>query len=258
MTLARVGVTQAARPHRGSGPCALESISRRSISQVRLARRQTGFSLFEIAIVLALVALLVGGVLLGSGLVAQSRIKSLAKDFDGLALAVAVYADRYGALPGDDPQAELRWVGKAKNGTGDRRISGAYQAAPPAGDPLTALTVDGANGESLNFWWHLRLADLVVAPPLAVTQVAQPLNQFYGVVGVEWEALGFPALAVCAANLPGDVAIGIELQLDDGDPRRGFIRAAKQTTDSQPLAAADLTVTAFSAADKYILCRRLD
>jgi prepilin-type N-terminal cleavage/methylation domain-containing protein len=256
--LAEIPVTQAARLVRDSRPCALQSIPPRSIGQARLARRQTGFSLSELVIVLALIALLVGGILLGSGLVAQSRIKSLAKDFEGLALAVTVYADRYGALPGDDPQAELRWVGKSKNGTGDHRISGAYQAAPPAGDPLTALTVDGASGESLNFWWHLRLADLVVAPPPAVTQIAQPLNHFYGVVGVEWGAFGFPALALCAANLPGDVAIGIELQLDDGDPRRGFIRAAKQSSDNQPLAAADSTVATFAAADKYILCRRLD
>jgi prepilin-type N-terminal cleavage/methylation domain-containing protein len=71
-------------------------------------RQQRGFSLPEILIVLALGALLVGGVVLGSGLVAQSRIQSLANDFHGLAVAVAIYADRYGALPGDDPQAEVR------------------------------------------------------------------------------------------------------------------------------------------------------
>lgn len=228
------------------------------VSQFHLAKRQRGFSLAEVLIVLVLFALLVGGLVLGSGLVAQSRIKSLAKDFEGLALAVAIYADRYGALPGDDPQAELRWAGRARNGTGDRRISGTYESAPPATDPLTTLTVDATTGESLNFWWHLRLADLVVAPPPPVTQVAQPLNHFYGVVGAEWGALGFPGLAICAANLPGDVAIAIELRLDDGDPRRGFIRAAKQTADNQPLAASDATVTAFAAADKYILCRRLD
>jgi prepilin-type N-terminal cleavage/methylation domain-containing protein len=227
-------------------------------SGIHVARQQRGFSLPEIIIVLALIALLVGGMVLGSGLVAQSRIKSLANDFYGLAVAVAIYADRYGALPGDDPQAELRWAGKAKNGTGDRRISGTYESPPPASDPLTTLTIDATTGESLNFWWHLRLADLVVAPPPSVTQVAQPLNHFYGVVGVEWGALGFPALAVCAANLPGDVAIGIELRLDDGNPRRGTIRAAKQTSDNQPLAASDATVTTFIAADKYILCQRLD
>ena len=239
-------------------PRAVRENFTRLVSQPRAARRQRGFSLPEIAIILALFALLVGGVLLGNGLVAQSRIKSQAKDFVGLAMAVALYADRYGALPGDDPNAELRWPGRARNGTGDRRISGAYAAVPPAGDPLATLTVDGTSGESLNFWWHLRLADFVVVPPPTVTPVAQPLNNFYGVVGVEWEALGFPALAICAANLSGDAAIAIELQFDDGDPRRGFVRAAKQTADNQLLAAADASVTTFTAADRYILCQRLD
>lgn len=228
------------------------------VSQARLARRQRGFSLAEVAIVLALLAVLVGGILLGNGLISRAHAKAEARNFVALGLAVSQYLDRYGALPGDDPQAELRWPGRARNGTGDRRISGAYAAVPPAGDPLAALTVDSAGGESLNFWWHLRLADLANAPPATITPVAQPLNRFYGVIGVEWGALGFPAFAVCTANLPGDVAIAIELQLDDGDPRRGSLKAAKQTSDNQPLAAADATVTMLNAADRYILCQRVD
>jgi prepilin-type N-terminal cleavage/methylation domain-containing protein len=222
------------------------------------AAPQRGFSLPEIALVLALLAILVGGMVLGQALVTEGRIRSLSNDFFAVALAVAAYADRYGALPGDDPQAEVRWPGRARNGTGDRQISGTYESAPPASDPLTSLTIDATTGESLNFWWHLRLAGLVVLPPPPVTQVAQPLNHFSGVVGVQWGALGVPALALCAANLPGEVAIGIELRLDDGDPRHGVIRAAKQSADNQQLAGADATVTTFVATDRYILCRRLD
>jgi len=77
---------------------------------------------------------------------------------------------------------------------------------------------------------------------------------------VQWAPLGFPRLATCAANVPGEIAIGVENMLDDGDPRRGVLRAAKQSADNQPIAAADATITAFTAgtADAYILCRRLD
>jgi hypothetical protein len=48
--------------------------------------------------------------------------------------------------------------------------------------------------------------------------------------------------------------------LDDGDPRRGLMRAAQQSMDNQPIAAADATITAFATGDTdaYILCRRLD
>ena len=223
---------------------------------------QRGFTLAEVAIVLVVIGLLIGLLLLGDGILAQSRMKFVVNQFEGLRIAVLTYQDRYGAIPGDDPRAASRWVGKSKNGTGDGQISGLYQAPPPAGDPMAALTVDAASGESLNFWWHLRLAELIIAPPTPVTPVAQPLNHYSGVIGVEWAppGLGFPRLAVCAANLPGEVAIGVENVLDDGDPRRGLIRAAKQSADNQPIAAADATVMAFTTADgdMYILCRRLD
>jgi hypothetical protein len=46
----------------------------------------------------------------------------------------------------------VRSIGSAKNGTGDGFLSGAFQDLPPSGDPLTALTVDAAQGEILNFW----------------------------------------------------------------------------------------------------------
>lgn len=209
---------------------------------------------------LVLIGLLVGVMLLGNGILTQSRIKFVANEFEQLKVAVITYQDRYAALPGDDARATTRWVGRSKDGTGDGRISGSYQAPPPAGNPMVTLTVDATTGESLNFWWQLRLSELIVAPPPIITPVAQPLNAYSGVVGVEWAVLGFPRLAVCTANLPGEIAIGVESQLDDGNPRRGLVRAAKQTVDNEPIASADATITAFATgdADMYILCRRLD
>jgi prepilin-type N-terminal cleavage/methylation domain-containing protein len=241
------------------------------VRRLRARASQSGFTLVELAIVLVLIGLLLGVLLLGNGIITQSRIRFIANNFEQLKVAILTYQDRYGALPGDDPRAAGRWVtgggaSRARNGTGDGRIGGSYQAPPPAGDPMVNLVIDPAsvpvpgNGESLNFWWHLRLAELLVAPPPVVTLVAQPLNHFSGVFGVEWGVLGFPRLAVCTANLPGEVAIGIETQLDDGNPRRGLVRAAKQNIDNEPIATADATFLAYATtdADMYIVCRRLD
>ena len=61
----------------------------------------------------------------------------------------------------------------------------------------TALTVDSAQGETLNYWWHLRLANLIPTPPPEVTMVAQPLNPFSGVIGVQQDAMGFRVAAIC-------------------------------------------------------------
>ncbi len=177
-------------------------------------------------------------------------------------MAVLTYEDRYRAVPGDDTRAAGRWPAGARNGNGDGRIGGSYQAAPPAGDPVANLVIDPVtgDGESLNFWWHLRLAELINAPPPVVTPLAQPLNFYAGIIGVQWAPLGFPRLAVCSANLPGEIAIGIDNRLDDGDPQRGLVRAAKQTADNQPIAAATFPVATYVTGDTdvYIVCRRLD
>lgn len=243
----------------------------RGVRRDRARPPQDGFTLVELAIVLVLIGLLLGVLLLGNGILTQSRIRFIANEFEQLKVAILTYQDRYGALPGDDPRAAGRWVtsagvSRAKNGTGDGRIGGSYQAAPPAGDPLVSLVIDAASvpipgdGESLNFWWQLRLAELVIAPPPVVTPVAPPLNAYAGVIGVEWAVLGFPRLAVCTANLPGEIAIGVDNQLDDGNPRRGLVRAAKHTVDNEPLATADATVATYATGDTdmYIVCRRLD
>ncbi len=209
---------------------------------------------------LVLIGLLLGMLLLGNGILVQSRIKFVANEFEHLKVAVLTYQDRYAALPGDDTRATSRWVGRSKDGTGDGRISGSYQAPPPGGNPVVTLTVDAVTGESLNFWWQLRLSELINAPPPVITPVAQPLNAYAGVVGVEWGVFSFPRLAVCTANLPGEVAIGVESQLDDGDPRRGLVRAAKQAIDNEPIATADASILTYATDDSamYILCRRLD
>lgn len=224
--------------------------------------RPAGFTLAEVAVVLFLIGLLVSMLLLGDGVLTQSRIRFLVNQSDGLKVAVLNYQDRYGALPGDDPRAAGRWPAGARNGNGDGWIGGSYRAAPPAGDPVANLVLDPVtgDGESLNFWWHLRLSGLIVAPPPVVTPVAQPLNFYSGIIGVEWAVLGFPRLAVCFANVPGEVAIGIDNRLDDGDPQRGLVRAARQTADNQPIAAATFPVAAYLTGDTdvYIVCRRLD
>jgi len=220
---------------------------------------QAGFTLAEIAIVAVLIGLLAGGLVAGRSVVAQSRIKLVVSQFNGLYAAHLYYVDRYAALPGDDPRAASRWTSGAKNGTGDGLLSGFYSDPPPGGDPMTTLTVDAAQGETLNYWWHLRLAELIATPPPGISIVAQPLNPFAGVIGVQQDAMGFPVAAVCQANLPAVVAIGVEGQLDELNPVRGTVRGRRQTAPNQALAAT-VAVTDYTEGDddQYVLCRRLD
>lgn len=69
---------------------------------MKTLKKQGGFTLVEIAIVLVIVGLLLAGVLKGQELIENSRIKNLAKDLDSMTAVVRSYQDRYRGLPGDD------------------------------------------------------------------------------------------------------------------------------------------------------------
>lgn len=219
--------------------------------------RQAGFSLAEVAMVVVVVGLLFGAVVTSHALIVQAQIKDTVQDFSRALAALHAYSDRYAAAPGDDARANVRWVGSAKNGTGDGFLSGAFQDLPPPGDPLTALTVDGTQGETLNFWWHLRLGGFVQHSPGSANPAMPPSNGFGGIVGVQQTGLGLPSLIVCMSSLPDRIAEGVESQLDDGRPLTGLVRGVMQTSNGPQALTAATPVTVYeeTGALRYILCR---
>src|SRR4051794_8749881 len=91
-----------------------------------MPRKQHGFTLVEIAIVLVIIGLLLGGILKGQEMVTQARIKNSIADFSGISAAYYGYLDRYRAIPGDDGGAS-RWSG-ATPGNGNGIIAGKYNS----------------------------------------------------------------------------------------------------------------------------------
>src|SRR6266581_2299408 len=78
---------------------------------------QPGFTLVEIAIVLVIIGLLLGGILKGQEMITQAKIKNVINDFNCLTAAMNSYQDRYRSLPGDDINAAGRWAGSFGVGT---------------------------------------------------------------------------------------------------------------------------------------------
>ncbi len=70
-----------------------------------MKNNQKGFTLVEIAIVLVIIGLLLGGILKGQEMIVQAKIKNAITDFSGVSAAYFGYQDRYRATPGDDIQA---------------------------------------------------------------------------------------------------------------------------------------------------------
>lgn len=216
---------------------------------MRLTHR--GFTLIEIAVVLVIIGLILGGVFKGQEMIVQAKIRNAIADYHGVAAAYQSYQDRYHQLPGDDPTAGARWAG-AVAGNGDGIVSGAYN--------VNCVAAAAANIESCLWWDHLRRAGFISG----VGRQA-PTNAMAGLVGVQTGdgtggmALGgLSSLLLCSANLPEKIAIAIDLQLDDGLIDRGTVRGLRQTTPN-PAIPNDTTRTNYAenGANTYVVCRAL-
>ena len=82
-------------------------------------KKQAGFTLIELAIVLVIIGLLLGGVLKGQELINSAKVKNFAADFRNIPVAIYGYQDKFKALPGDDVQAESH-LGLTSAGTKKR------------------------------------------------------------------------------------------------------------------------------------------
>ncbi|MCX7891092.1 MAG: hypothetical protein N2544_01825 [Burkholderiales bacterium] len=210
-------------------------------------RRARGYTLAEVALAMLVAGLLVAAALRSGELVAQSRIKGLVADYSGTLAAYQLYVDRYSAIPGDDPGAARRWAG-ALAGNGDRRLSGRFDALAPR--ELSGFTVDALGGESLAFWWHLRLAGLASGVATGASALGQPLHAAGGIMGAEHEALGLAGLTLCLAGLQDYMAAALDAQLDDHQPGSGAMRTAREGTST----ALDAYRETRDEQERYVLC----
>ena len=181
--------------------------------------QQSGFTLVEIAIVLVIIGLLLGGILKGQELINSAKAKSLANDFRAIPVYIYGYQDKFRSLPGDDAQADTHLTGANKATTGgtigNGRIEGLWDSTT-------------ATDESVLFWQHVRLAGLATGDTTAGGSL--PTNADGGRLGVTSTKPGSDATFngtyyLCSKGIKGKFAKMIDTQLDDGKTSSGSVRA---------------------------------
>jgi prepilin-type N-terminal cleavage/methylation domain-containing protein len=212
-----------------------------------MKRNQSGFTLIEIAIVLVIIGLLLGGVLKGQELINSAKVKNLAGDFKNIPVYIYGYQDKYKALPGDDPLSVTHVSGvlATTGGTvGNGIIEGLWNP--------TNVSTD----ESGLFWQHIRLAGFGPGSTNPAAADYLPRNAVGGLIGIT-NAGQTPitnlkgTYIVCSDAIAGKFAKQLDTTLDNGDAQTGSVMI---TTAGVTAATAAVATTAIVDDTTYLVC----
>lgn len=213
-------------------------------------KKQTGFTLIELAIVLVIIGLLLGGVLRGQELINSAKAKNITADLKNVQIFIYGYQDKFRAIPGDDANVATH-------------INGGTPATTPAGT-LNNAQINGtwnsatATDESFLFWQHVRLAGFATGPTAVGDAAYLPRNAESGRFGVQSLNAAFVTIVdvapmtgsyvTCTENIAGRLVKQIDANLDDGNTATGSLRAV--------LAAGGASVASAAIIDgtPYIVC----
>ncbi len=213
-----------------------------------LNKRQTGFTLVEIAIVLVIVGLLIGGVLKGQEMITNAKLKRVESDNAGLLAGMYSYQDRYLQLPGDDNGAEGRFTDYVPadnaNGNGDGAIDGVFSVTSPASPPWAT---DGTQ-ESIKFFGHLRAAGLIAG---GSKELGRLTNSFGGQIGVQNGSLAIPTLVAVFTNIGGSLGVIIDNRVDDGIPNSGRVMAQDEAATTPDMSTSGTADSTYDDAKSY-------
>jgi len=176
------------------------------MTNVKHRSRSSGFTMVEMAIVLVIVGLLLGGVLKGQEIIKNARYKSAGTQYKEVTAALTAYSDRYKAVPGDDKNAGTRWTG-ATLGNGNAYIDGGWQG-----------------NECAHALDHLRRAGLISVPG-TVPNIASPWNTLAILCRPAGFTQNYASASLVYQWLPQGVQTALDVMYDDSVWNTGAMRS---------------------------------
>lgn len=233
--------------------------------------QEKGFTLVELAIVLVIIGLIIGGVLVGQDLIKAAEIRTVITDVEKFNAGSTTFRNKYNGYPGDllDARAENFGLestnadGTDGRGDGD----GILEHGPVAGNKT------GAGGENTLFWVHLSSAgmipfqlatadgslavaaatDVLVTDYLPITRLRDSADfHAYGANGRNYFYItAATAITVTTGaltegpSMSPQEAESVDAKMDDGVPLTGIIRAMEtiETPETPGASAAGVCVS---------------
>jgi len=209
-----------------------------------------GFTLVELAVVMIIIGVLIGGVLKGQEMIQGARVTKTASNLESFTAAHNIFYDQFGALPGDI------------NGLG--RLPGCTLANFCASgnlDTVVGVPIDNANNntagelaESIQYWKHLAMTGIISGVNPAASNIpanssigqshpGTPLGGVYNAFETDpagFNDYGAPGVNIVITQMPNVTTTAgaflsmmhvsqIDLRLDDGAPNTGTVTAEYQS-----------------------------
>ena len=190
---------------------------------------QQGFTLVEIAIVLVIIGLLLGGILRGQELIQNARVRNIIDQQNGIKAAFSGFQDRFRMIPGDLTAAQVAQVG-----------AGVIVAGTP-GTGVIDATDSAAAFQNITTTGFISCQTCTAAAAAVAGAGNSPSNVYGGVLQLVTDG----AYSTPTQILPGDGAVRhniktgnlipsnvlyeADVKVDDGVPNGGQFRFSNWT-----------------------------